>query len=157
MKLGSAAWLFLVTLLLPLACYGSEPSIIFDPSIGDSNDLAIWLAYGGERKVYIAKHHSPLPRAGEVQPSFDEEVSARRVAIGFYQVLKKPTKEPYWETLSKVEAKGFLGAYVWKYHHRPNWSAKSKPSNSAAFENWQRTALANHSPQTRVLLRIDNR
>jgi hypothetical protein len=157
MKPGLRSALFLLTLLSPLACCGSEPTIVFDPSI-DKNNLAPWLAYAGARKAYIAEHHSPLPRSGDIQPSFDEEVSARRVAIGLYQVLRETAKtaqDPYWETLAKVEAQGFLKAYVWKYHHRPNWPAKSKPSNSAAFENWRRTALANHSPQTCMLLRVD--
>ena len=101
--------------------------------------------------AYHEEHNLPIPRGREIIPSFDEEVSGRRMAIRAYRDIKKKEgrrADSYWESMSTVEAAGFLAPYVWTFHRRRDWPASKRPQSLATFESWRRKALARHKPQT---------
>jgi hypothetical protein len=137
----------LTLFLFATVCFAKDASVIYElnPSLSETA-MPAWLFYLGARETYRKEHHLSLPRSGEIVPSFDEEVTARTMALQMYVVLG--SRDPYWETLTQVSAKAFLPAYVWTFHHRPEWPDKDRPKNLGAFEKWARSALKNHKPQT---------
>jgi hypothetical protein len=125
--------------------------IRFDPDKPNEKSAAIWLGYLMARVVYHEKHKLPVPPSGEIVPSFSEELDARSSATQIYRELKEKDaklKDPYWETLSDVDRRGFLGAYVWTFFRRPQWPATARPDNLVAFEAWKKQALPKHKAQT---------
>lgn len=125
--------------------------IRWDADKPSEKSAAIWLDYLMARVVYHEKHKLPIPPSGEIVPSFDEELDARGSATQIYRELKEKDaklKDPYWETLSEVDRRGFMGAYVWTFLRRQQWPATARPANLAAFETWKKQALPKHKPQT---------
>jgi hypothetical protein len=153
----SRIWLWLVTLSCSaVLCISSvpaatEPFMVYDPTLSQ-DALPPWLAYLGARSAFRKEHHLKAPAKGEIVPTFDEEIEARKMACGFYVVLKASNPDPYWETMTKVVGAGFMPEYVWTYLHRNDWPSSQKPKKLAAFENWSRANLKNHKAQTRGLL-----
>lgn len=139
----------------PLAvsrCDAAQPKIVIrvDPNT-PKKTFPLWLAYLGARMAFHEKHQSPIPQTGDITPSFEEELSARLTAVGFYRTFKaddSKMKDPYWESLARVEEKGFLPDYVWTFHHQPKWPAKDMPSDLAPFQKWKNENLKNHQPRT---------
>jgi hypothetical protein len=95
-------------------------------------------------------HKLPPPSSGEIVPSFDEEVFARSLAARVYRehAGEKDSYDAYFADLAKVESKSFMREYVWTYLHRPEWRSSEHPAKLTAFQNWSRTNLKNHTPQT---------
>ena len=144
-----AALLFCASLLNAQAPPGV--ALQWDPHHPDDKTAAIWLAYLMFRCSYRLDHKVPLPQSGEIVPSFSEEVHARENAAQVYRELKakdKNLRDGYWETVSVVAQKGFIKPYVWTHLRRPAWPPSDKPANLAAFEQWARSALANHTAVT---------
>jgi hypothetical protein len=149
----------LSAIALPPVCIAKEPGVAiqFDPK---SPNSAIWLGYLMARAAYRVEHKLPLPESGVIVPGFDEEVAARTGAAQIYQELKendKSLRDPYWETLSQIKAKGFMNAYVWTYLRRPSWPKSQQPRNLAAFEDWSRPLLKNHKAVTYGSLAVDRK
>lgn len=128
--------LLLLTLFLPLPCRAGGPLLVYDRS-PSKDELPLWLAYLGERTVYREKHKLPSPHSGEIIPTLEEEVLARRVAAGFFSVMKS-ARDPYWDEVIRVEKAGFLKQYVWIYLHHPSWPAAEAPEVSKHFGNGAR-------------------
>jgi len=123
----------------------------YDPDKPNRETAMFWLAYLLGRMAYHEEHHLPIPGAGEIIPTLEEEVSGRRMAVGAYRDFKKKEgrhQDAYWETMSIVEAAGFLTPYVWTFHRRLEWSSSKQPRNIAAFDIWRCSALTRHKPQT---------
>jgi hypothetical protein len=141
-----------VVVLLPAITFAAQAiSVRFDPDKPNEKSAAIWLGYLIARVAYHDKHNLPIPPSGEIIPSFDEELDARKAATQIYRELKEKDaklKDPYWETLSEVDRRGFLAAYVWTFLRRQQWPAVARPANLAAFEAWKNQALPKHKPQT---------
>jgi hypothetical protein len=131
----------------------ATPSVVvrFDPNTPNEKSAAIWLGYLMARIAFHDKHHLPMPASGEIVPSFEEEVDARQAATQIYRELKEKDtklKDAYWDTLSEVDHRGFMAAYVWTFLRRTQWPATARPANLAAFEEWRRRALPKHTPET---------
>ena len=142
----------LAVVLLPAITFGAPViQLRFDPDKPNKKSAVIWLGYLMARVVYHEKHKLPVPPSGEIMPSFDEELDARSATVQIYRELKEKDaklKDPYWETLSEVDHRGFMGAYVWTFLRRSEWPATARPANLAAFEAWKKQALPNHKAQT---------
>ena len=152
----------LISVCVPYICgaKGASIAIQVDPASASESAMPIWLGYLMERQVYHIQHNLPLPASGEIQPSFDEEVSARNGAVQIYKELKEKDKglhEAYWETLSQIKAKGFMKAYVWTYLRRREWPNSQKPGNLEEFQVWSRVNLRNHKPQTVGRLAVEQK
>jgi hypothetical protein len=132
----------------------AKPSVIlrWDPDKPGQKSAAIWLGYLTARVVFHEKHRLPMPASGgEIIPTFEEELDARRTASQIYRELKEndsKLKDAYWEVLSEVDRRGFMGGYVWTFLRRKQWPATARPSNLAAFDSWRRQALPKHTPLT---------
>lgn len=148
----TARFALAVLLFSPCLCRANAPVLVYDPTLS-GDDLTPWLAYSGGRLAYREKHKLSSPASGEIIPSFEEEVSARGLAAASYLVLHS-SKDPYWETVARVEKAGFLREYVWTYLHRQTWSARDHPKNLEAFEKWRAVNLRNHTPQMRAKLMV---
>ena len=125
--------------------------IRWDADKPNEKSAVIWLGYLMARVVYHDKHKLPIPSSGEIVPSFDEELDARSSATQIYRELKEKDaklKDPYWETLSDVDRRGFMGPYVWTFLRRPARPSIARPANLAAFEAWKKQALPKHKAQT---------
>jgi hypothetical protein len=149
------------TTAVSVSCFGAknDPLLVYDSSLS-KDTLAPWLAYLGAREVYRKEHKLVSPSSGEITPTFEEEVSARQVALGFYLALRQKrqtARDPYWELLSRINAAGFMKQYVWIHLHRTTWPADRSPNNLQAFRGWSRTNLKNHHPQTRGRLEIEKK
>jgi hypothetical protein len=137
--------------LLPAIAFAAEITVRYDPDKPNKKSATIWLAYLVFRTAFHEEHKLPIPAAGEIAPTCEEEVQARKKAAQVYRELKEKDatlKDPYWETLSDVDRLGFMGAYVWTFLRRPQWPSPARPSNLAAFEAWKKRALPKHKPQT---------
>lgn len=131
----------------------AEPTVVmrYDPHKPNRNSALIWLAYLISRTAFHEEHHLPIPTSGEIVPSFAEEVDARTTTVKAYRELKakdSKIKDAYWETLSEVERRGFMAAYVWTCLHRKEWPSKVRPSGMAAFNDWKQHALPRHVAKT---------
>ena len=132
-------------------------SIEWDPRESAEGAGAVWLGYLMARTAYRDKHNLPLPASGEIIPTFAEEVSARSDAATIYQELKAKDKklyDSYWEQLVKVDAKGFMPAYVWTYLHRSSWPQREAPRDLDSFGQWRASALKDHKTQTHGRLAV---
>jgi hypothetical protein len=141
-----------IAILFPALTFASQGiTVRYDPDKPNKKSAAIWLAYLIFRTAYHDEHKLPIPPAGEVVPTFEEEIHARKNTAQTYRELKakeRDLKDPYWETLSEVDRRGFMPAYVWIFLRRKQWPATVRPSNLAAFEEWKKRALPNHKAQT---------
>jgi hypothetical protein len=125
--------------------------IRFDPDKPNKKSATIWLAYLVSRAAFHDEHKLPIPAAGEIVPTFEEEVHARKTTAQTYQELKAKDRDlgdPYWEALCDVNRRGFMPDYVWTFLRRPQWPSTARPANLAAFDAWKREALPKHKPQT---------
>jgi hypothetical protein len=142
----------MVVVLLPAITFAVPTvQVRFDPDKPNKKSATIWLGYLISRLAFHEKHNLPIPPAGEIVPSFDEEWDARSSTTRLYRELKEKDaklNDPYWETLSEVDRRGFMGAYVWTFLRRPQWPTTARPTNLAAFEAWKKQALPKHKPQT---------
>jgi hypothetical protein len=134
-------------------CLGAPPGVAlsWDPDHPNTKCATIWLYYLMVRCDYRLDHKAALPASGEIVPSFEEEVCARQTAVRDYREQKVKDRhfhDDYWETLSKVESKGFIKPYVWVYLHRKNWADNDRPNNLGAFEAWRQSALRSHRAET---------
>jgi hypothetical protein len=152
-----ARWMLAILLLLATGAVGVAkdpgPSVVvrYDPDKPNRQTAVIWLAYLVARTAFHEKHHLLIPASGEIRPSFAEELDARKTAAQIYRELKAKDakmRDAYWDVLSQVDEKGFMGAYVWTFLRRPEWPASNRPRNLPAFEQWKQRGLPNHQPQT---------
>jgi hypothetical protein len=139
--------LLMAVISLPHVCVAKDSRIEIEinPNLDQSTMMA-WLTYLGARQAFHEQHKLPVPRSGEVIPSFAEEVSARTTGLEMYSAMG--LHDSYWDVLAKVNAKGFMKAYVWNFLHRPEWKPEERPANLPAFQQWARSALPHHKPQT---------
>ena len=145
--------LVLLSIIASPRCLAKDDgfTIEIDPQLPDTGSTTVWMGYLLARAKYREDHHVPLPAAGEILPSFQEEVYARDYGVRIYQEWKaenKGWKEPYWETLSEINTKGFLDAYVWTYLRRHDWPKSDQPKNLTAYKDWSDSLLKNHHVQT---------
>lgn len=154
--LAFACWL----VAQPLFAAERGLAVRFDPDKPDRKTAPLWLAYLIARATHHDEQKLATPRAGEIVPTFAEEVYGRRAAIQVYRELKAKDatiRDPYWETMATVEAAGMLEPYVWSYHKRGAWAESARPKTLPAFEAWRRTNLKQHRPQTFGSLEAKNR
>jgi hypothetical protein len=135
------------------AAKNSKPDVVirFDPDKPNRKSAVVWLGYLVARTAFHEEHKLPMPPSGEIRPSFAEEVHARKTAVQVYRELKAKDgqmRDAYWDVLSEVDQKGFMGAYVWIFLRRSEWPNSDRPHNLGLFEKWQKRALPNHQPQT---------
>lgn len=134
-----------------LALAESGVVVRYDPEKPNRNSAIIWLGYLISRTAFHEEHHLPIPASGEIIPSFAEEVDARTTAAKAYRELKAKDArimDAYWETLSDIERKGLMAAYVWTFLHRKEWPLSVRPAGLAQFNAWRQRALPRHVPQT---------
>jgi hypothetical protein len=132
-------------------------TVVVDSRLPDDGSTTVWLGYLLARAKYRKDHKVPLPASGDIASSFQEEVYARAFAAQMYQEWKAEHKgwsESYWETLSEIKAKGFMDAYVWTFLRSPNWPDGQRPGDLSAFQNWSRSLLKNHKPETHGSLAV---
>jgi hypothetical protein len=143
-----------VIVLLPAIVFaGQGITVRYDPEKPDKKSAKVWLAYLLFRMAFREDQKLPIPaKEGEmIVPTFEEEVHARKNTAQVYRELKakeRDLQDSYWETISEVDRRGFMGAYVWTFLRRPQWPTAARPANLAAFEAWKKQALPKHKPQT---------
>lgn len=122
-------------------------AIVWDPSTPPA-EHRLWMTYLLTRAAHAAKESElrwlPL---GEREASFDEELRARTVAVSVYRSLSgaaTPLASPYFHDLERIDAAGFLREYVWRYLHRPSWSAPPAGLDLRAFDAWRAEHLSGH-------------
>ena len=134
-------------------------SIVWDPKTPASENQ-LWMTYLLTRAAQIAKETSnqdvPL---GDRQPSFDEEVRARTMAVNTFRNLNTQgpqLKSVYFDDLDRVEAAGFLREYAWRYLHAVTWTTPPTGLDLKAFDEWRATHLTDHVAVTygRIALRL---
>ena len=126
-------------------------TILVDSQLPDDGSTTVWLGYLLARAKYREDHKVPLPAAGDILPSFEEEVYARGYAAQIYQEWKAEHQdwhEAYWDLLSEIKAKKFMDAYVWTYLRQTSWPKSEEPKNLRAFQSWGHSLLNNHKAQT---------
>lgn len=146
-----AMLVFSLVVLGPVGFAAPGVVVRFDPDKPNKNSAVIWLAYLISRTAFHEKHNLPTPASGEIIPTFEEEIDARKSACQVYRELKAKDakmKDSYWDTISEVDRRGFMAAYVWTFHRRKQWPATARPSNLGAFDNWKKSHLAKHTAQT---------
>ncbi len=133
-------------------------AILWDPATPES-ERKLWTVYLYTRAATAARESSEraLP-AGERTASFDEELRARRVALGAYRQTLRTEPDyvsSYFADLDRVEAAGFLREYVWRYLKEASW-AQPEDLQLTAFDAWRGEHLRDHVPVThgRVALRL---
>jgi hypothetical protein len=135
-------------------------TVVIDEKLTDEGSTTVWLGYLLARAKYREDNKVPLPGAGEIIPSFQEETYARAYAAQIYQEWKgehRGWSNSYWETLSDIKAKGFMDAYVWTYLRQAGWSKSEQPKNLDAFRTWGRSLLNNHRAETHGALVVDRK
>jgi hypothetical protein len=141
-----------VVVLLPTITFAEQGiTARYDPDKPDRKSAKVWLAYLLFRMAFREEHKLPIPAAGEIAPTFEEEVHARKNTAQVYRELKAKERDlqnSYWETISEVDRRGFMDAYVWTFLRCPQWPATARPANLAAFEAWKKQALPKHKAQT---------
>jgi hypothetical protein len=150
-RIGVAAAILSVATIAFVKAATPSIAVRFDPDKPNEKVAPIWLGYLMARIAFHDKHHLPLPASGEIIPTLEEEIDARHAASQMYRELKEKDaklQDAYWDTLSEVDRRGFMAAYVWTYLRRKQWPAASRPANLLAFEEWRQRALPKHTPQT---------
>jgi hypothetical protein len=104
------------------------------------------------RIEYRKVHKLETPAAGEIQPTFGEEIAGRRAAVATYLYDRRffNSNNPYWSLMSRVEEAGFMPEYVWAYLYRKEWPKSEKPQRLPAFYAWRASILMfrNHKAET---------
>lgn len=86
-----------------------------------------------------------------VQPSFEDEFSAREKSIVVYEARKKELRAPavmYFDAVSKTFAAGFGREYVWTYLNRPAWGSAPAGLRLKEFDLWRAENLNGHVGET---------
>lgn len=121
--------------------------IQWHPASGDKEG-ALWLAYLMARNLYITEHPGAYGwKPGPIRPTFPEELAARRTVVELYKDLKLKDAQlsaPYFEELSAVAEKGYLGEYVWTYLHQADWTSLPSDLRLVDFMHWRSKNLAQH-------------
>jgi hypothetical protein len=122
-------------------------SIVWDPATPE-NERRLWTVYLYTRAAQAAREsdeHELAP--GERQASFEEELRARRVALGAFREMTQADAGPassYFEDLDRVESAGYLREYVWRYLRRADWREMPPDLRLAAFDEWRSQHLRDH-------------
>jgi hypothetical protein len=85
--------------------------------------------------------------------SFDCELTARRLLLeawAEYRLADPGLADSYLDSLSGVEAAGFLPEYVAHYHGHGGWQLPGD-LDPDGFLSWRRRNLRGHGPQTRLI------
>lgn len=122
------------------------------PSAFDDNDPAFqsWVAYS------LMKSACQLEIGGENPAranSFECEHKARRRLAEAWEEKRQQDgnlADPYLDTLSDVQAAGYLAEYTTRYFGRKDW-ALPDGLRVAEFRRWRRTHLRGHRPVTRII------
>lgn len=137
-------------------------AIEWDPST-PAAERKLWMTYLYVRAAHAAveSEHRALP-LGVQQPSFEDEVRARRVVVGLYRRMHAHDPgfhSAYFAALSRVAAAGFLREYVWRYLRNPSWTTRPDGLRLAAFDKWRAIHLVGHVAITHgsIALRVASR
>lgn len=81
-RLISSSLVGAAILLIAFGSIGAKPQAVdirFDPDKPNKKSATIWLAYLVSRAAFHDEHKLPIPAAGEIVPTFEEEVHARKI------------------------------------------------------------------------------
>jgi hypothetical protein len=126
-------------------------------SFSDPNETTAWIAYAVALAAWAEKSGAiDRAPAGIFVPSFEGELEARRSQVQIWKELNEKERKVfvYMDQMTEVQAAGFLGEYVWKFHRQPVWAAEPEGLRLAAFDDWLSKSLAGHQPKTGARLRV---
>lgn len=151
-------------MLLALLCSPStaaEPTpdasmgfqILIEESIETSQAAALWVIYAAT--LQSTANEATHPRHQTLQPTFAEELEARRALVTVWNEMRKGKRKKalltptgaYVAQLNTLAEQGFLREYVWVFLRRPHWTAPPD-MQLELFTSWKAVNLANHAPQT---------
>lgn len=116
------------------------------------NDPALqsWVSYS------LARSTCQLQIGGENparESSFECEMTARRLLLDTWLELQAENPaihDEYLDGLARVQQAGYLEEYVAKNFRKRHWALPNYLDVSG-FEQWRRTNLRGHKPQTRII------
>ena len=136
---------------------GSPPAtdvkveIVWDPAT-PAPEGRIWMTYLFTRAAFAARDREKgASVTGESEPTFEEEVRARKMAISTFRELRGADgtlASAYFSDVDRVEAAGFLREYVWRYLHRESWQQVPLGLDLSGFDEWRDVELVRHVPVT---------
>lgn len=119
-------------------------------ALADSDPvLQSWVSYSLTRSACQLQSDSDNPARAS---SFDCELTARRLLLETWQEKKMFDPSPadaYLDTLSAVQAAGYLDEYVARYLAKSGWSMPGDLQQKA-FRRWAAKHLPHHRPETRI-------
>jgi hypothetical protein len=125
--------------------------IVWDPAT-PAPEGRIWMTYLFTRAAFAARDRATDGAdTGESEPTFEEEVRARKMAVNTFRELRRADgslASAYFSDVDRVEAAGFLREYVWRYHRRESWDKVPLALDLSGFDEWRQVELARHVPVT---------
>jgi len=121
--------------------------IVWDPAT-PKPEGRIWMTYLFTRAAFAARERAEGDaRPGEHDPSFEEEVRARAMALNAFREMRKQDPalvSSYFSDMDRIEKAGFLREYVWRYLRRDSWDQVPIGLDLSGFDEWRETELASH-------------
>jgi hypothetical protein len=125
--------------------------IVWDPAT-PAPEGRIWMTYLFTRAAFAARDRATDgATTGESEPTFEEEVRARKMAISTFRELRNSDgalTSTYFGDVDRVEAAGFLREYVWRYLRRESWNTVPLGLDLSGFDEWREIELSRHVPVT---------
>jgi hypothetical protein len=121
--------------------------IVWDPATPPPEGR-IWMTYLFTRAAFAAREQAKgTGESGESEPTFEEEVRARKMAVSTFRELRHEDgklSSAYFSDVDRVETAGFLREYVWRYLRRDSWDQVPLGLDLTGFDEWRQTELARH-------------
>jgi hypothetical protein len=124
--------------------------IVWDPAT-PAPEGRIWMTYLFTRAAFAARDRATDGATGESEPTFEEEVRARKMAVSTFRELRSANgalASTYFGDVDRVEAAGFLREYVWRYLRRESWDKVPLGLDLSGFDEWRQVELSRHVPVT---------
>jgi hypothetical protein len=125
--------------------------IVWDPATPPPEGR-IWMTYLFTRAAFAAREQAKgTGENGESEPTFEEEVRARKMAVSTFRELRHADgklSSTYFSDVDRVETAGFLREYVWRYLRRDSWNQVPLGLDLTGFDEWRQTELMRHVPVT---------
>ncbi len=124
--------------------------IVWDPAT-PAPEGRIWMTYLFTRAAFAARERVKDGATGESEPTFEEEVRARKMAVNTFRDLRNTNRalaSAYFSDVDRVEAAGFLREYVWRYLRHDSWEQVPLGLDLSGFDEWRMVELSRHVPVT---------
>jgi hypothetical protein len=127
-----------------------KPEVLMLPGFDERSRIAqtAWIAYAA---WLLATADQSVQKPGLITPAFEQEVAARKMAVRMWVSDvedEKGSLDPYLEQLRSVDQAGFMREYIWTYLRRVAWKTEPAGLQLAAFAEWARGGLRDHTPET---------